>query len=421
VTSDIHQLIAAIHPEVFCAPAGRRAVKRILNAAKAGGSLPDYARAADKAMPLDPNHLPVEELEQENPFRLPGFKSPTERHRLSYDAFDESLEAFYFRLLDDLTADGWAVSKLADTFAATPASGLFSDLTRRETQAQREAMKLLREAHALVRDLLRDAAWRTAAANPSAPDETGGRSDQPIERSLLQSKIESLKLYARWLGPYLRQARQTRQSDNGGPALVNLFNTATAEVTLLAQKNYAVAEDVARGELPRMFLNARHREFFSVLIIELKLRAAPERNPPGGYGYRGRFELTLTSYALSGDELAGLRRELDRENLGELVHAVGESSATVLQQLVAEMDSLLVEPQPAATGTTDTNPFSALFDFSGWFGEGEARTQDAPAMVTLRPDSDIEQVIRSQALLDARRRCQECYRRCKQAFGMVCF
>jgi len=42
-----------------------------------------------------------------------------------------------------------------------------------------------------------------------------------------------------------------------------------------------------------MFLKAKRRPYFPVLIIEVKLRAAPERTSPGGHGGRGRFELKV--------------------------------------------------------------------------------------------------------------------------------
>jgi hypothetical protein len=421
VASDIHQLIAAINPDGFCEPAARREVRRILKTAKARGESPDYAGAATKVVPSEPNQIALKLLELENPFRLPGFKSPTERHTLSYDSFDESLEAFYFWLLDELANDGWTVNKLADTFAATPASGLFTDLNRRETQAQREAMKLLREAHGLVRDILRAVSFLKEEGKSSEGKELEDNSDQQLERSLLKSKVESLKLYARWLGPYLRQARQTRQSDSGGAALPNLFNTATAQVTLLAQKEYLVKEEVDRGELPNMFLKPKRRTYYSVLVIELRLRAAPERTSPGAYAYRGRFELTLTSYALSLDELVVLRRELDRENLDEVIHSLGEGSSRVLNELIKQIDELVADPKPTEPVVTDTNPFFALFDFSGWFNGDEKRVENEEAVSVLRPDSEIEAVIRSQAILEARRSCLEFYNRCKHAFKMPAF
>jgi hypothetical protein len=41
-----------------------------------------------------------------------------------------------------------------------------------------------------------------------------------------------------------------------------------------------------------------------MVVIELNIRAAPERTPGGAYGYRGRIEVILTSYALNEQELA---------------------------------------------------------------------------------------------------------------------
>ncbi len=411
----IHNLIAAINPDAFCERSSRRQVKQVLHESKTPGERANYLGAAAMAIPVEPNHIAVEQIELENPFRLPGFKSPTERHVLSYDSFDESIEAYYFWLLDELNTAGWTVSKLTDTFAATPASGLHSDLTRREGQAQREALKLLREAHQLIRDIL-----RMSPLLKQGVTEFGDEANHHLELGLLRSKIESLKLYAHWLGPYLRQARQLKQGNLGGPALINLFNTATAQITLLAQKEYPVHEDVDRGELPRMFLRTKRRAFYSVLVIELGIRAAPERTSPGAYNYRGRFELTLTSYALNADELVLLRRELDRDDLNQVIQSVGEASAQTLTELTQAIEGLIPKPKLSEPAATDPNPFLALFDFSDWFGVGEVG-DTSKEVLSLRTDSDIETVIRSQALLDARRRCLEFYTRCKQALRMSSF
>jgi hypothetical protein len=416
---DIHQLIAAIVPDVFCDVKARREVKNILSeAAKQKDGL-GYLNAAEKVQMSEPNQIAIEHLEEENPFRLPGFKNPIERHTLAYDSFDESLEAFYFWLLDELTADGWDVSKLADTFLATPASGLFAELTRRESRAQQEAAKLLREAHALVGDILRTASFLKTENEFTDRNEEGQIQPQ-IERGLLRSKIESLKLYARWLGPYLKQARQLEQTTKSTASLVNLFNSAVAEVTLLAQREYPVNEDVDRGDLPRFILEASPRALFSVLILELKFRAAPERTAGGAYGYRGRFELTMTSYAMNAGELAALRRELDRDNLDTTLRALGGDSSKAIVELVKQVETLVAgpvkekEPEP-----DDLNPFTSLFAFKKTFG-GENQKSETGGE-TLGPvvrDSEIEQVIRSQAILDARRRCLQFYNRCKSALKM---
>ncbi len=416
---DIHQLIAAIVPDVFCDVKARREVKNILSEAAQRKDGLGYLKVAEKVQTLEPNQIAIEHLEEENPFRLPGFKSPIERHTLAYDSFDESLEAFYFWLLDELTADGWDVSKLADTFLAALGSGLFAELTRRESRAQQEAAKLLREAHAVVGDILRTASFLKKENEFTGGNEEGQIPAQ-IERGLLRSKIESLKLYARWLGPYLKQARQLEQSAKGPASLVNLFNSAVAEVTLLAQREYPVNEDVDHGDLPRFILRARRHALFSVLILEFKFRAAPERTAGGAYGYRGRFELTLTSYALNADELAALRRELDRDNLDTTLRALGGDSGKAITELIKQVETLVAgpvkekEPEP-----DDPNPFTSLFAFKKTFG-GESKKIETGGE-TPEPvirDSEIEQVIRSQAILDARRRCLQLYNRCKSVLKM---
>lgn len=414
---DIHQLIAAIVPDVFCDVKARREVKNILS--EAAKRKEGCFEAAEKTQPLESNRIAIEHLEEGNPFRLPGFKSPIEQHTLAYDSFDESLEAFYFWLLDELTADGWDVSKLADTFLATPGSGLFAELTRRESRAQQEAAKLLREAHALVRDILRTMSF-LKVENKFADEKEESQIPSQVEQGLLRSKIESLKLYSRWLGPYLKQARQLEQNAKGTASLVNLFNSAAAEVTLLAQREYPVSEDVDCGELPRFFLKARRRDLFSVLILELKFRAVPERTAGGAYGYRGRFELTMTSYALNADELSALRQELDRDNLDTTMRALGGDSGKGIAELVKQVEALVAgpvkekEPEP-----DDPNPFTSLFAFKNSFGSESKKIETgSEPLDPVVGDSEIEQVIRSQVILDARRRCLQLYNRCKSALRM---
>jgi hypothetical protein len=184
-----------------------------------------------------------------------------------------------------------------------------------------------------------------------------------------------------------------------------------------------VEEDVDRGELPKMFLKARRRIYRSVLIFELKLRAAPERTSPGAYGYRGRFELMLTSYALNEEEVRVLREEIDRENLGEVMAAVGGKVSETLNQLLSRMESLVAEPAKPEAKADDPNPFLALFGLEDRRSESEGESRNDAAQVqwwSIAEDTEVETVVRSQAILEARRRCLDFYGRCKQALKMAC-
>jgi hypothetical protein len=419
---NIHQLIAAINPDVFCEPLLRREVKRMLQDSFQRGDASAYLSAAAKARPVEANRIALDKLELENPFTMPAFKSPIQRHTLVYDSFDESLEALYFWMLDELATDGWTVSKLVDTFAAAPGSGLFSEMSRRETRAQQEATKLLREAHSLAQDILRTAVPYYQRAEEEGTSVSSHRSRADVERSLLQSKVVTLKLYSRWLGPYLKQIRQMGQHAKSSADLASLFNTAAMEIILIAERQYSIEEDVDTGKLPKFVLKAPRRTCNPVLIIELKIRAAPERSAGGAYGYRGRFELTLTSYALNPEELAVLRQELERDDLREVIGAVAGNAAGALSEIVEEIEGLVPEAAKEGQKPDDPNPFTALFDFK------KSNPTRAPGSETIsinasprpiRSDSDIERVIRSQAILDARRRCLDFYTRCKQALKMV--
>ncbi len=189
---------------------------------------------------------------------------------------------------------------------------------------------------------------------------------------------------------------------------------------LLAQREYPVNEDVDRGDLPRFFLQAKRRALLSVLILELKFRAAPERTAGGAYGYRGRFELTMTSYALNADEVVALRRQLDRDNLDTTLRALGGDSGKVITELVQHVETLVARPvKEKEPEPDDPNPFTSLLAFKKTF-ESESKKIETGSE-TLEPvvrDSEIEQVIRSQAILDARRRCLQLYNRCKSALKM---
>jgi hypothetical protein len=145
-----------------------------------------------------------------------------------------------------------------------------------------------------------------------------------------------------------------------------------------------------------------------ILVIELKIRGAPERTPGVAYGHRGRIELVLTSYALNEEELAVVRGGVGRDALREVIGVVDGNAAGALSEIVEEIKGLVPGPPKAEQEPEDTNPFTALLDFrkpEATSAADRERDSTNPCPQPIRGDSDIEKVIRSQAILEARRRC----------------
>lgn len=462
----IHQLIAAINPEIFCQPQVRAKVRSILREVLQADDKLAYLKAAEVAAPVEPNTIALDELWADNFFNLPGHRSPVEQHTLTLDNPAEPLEPIYFELLHELAArEGWKIEKLLDTANVTPGSGLGVDLTRRIAFDQHEASRLLSLMRQRIRSFVPEwQKWREerrqltfyvqartpddpahesarhylshqwqqgdhfAAADRAAAfeqwlreSETELRTRTNVARALLAGDLNELRLQMSWLRPYLHAQADSRRA--GDPALVSVFNTATFEIILLVRIEPVLEQMVQAGDLPKMLLNRKHRRSEPVMLVGIKFRAIPERAKTGGYAYRGRVELQFTSYALTEAEIRILRRELQRSEWGEVLGMLETNLSGDLNRLLGDLDELLVEPKLELTAkpspeTDDPNPFTALFDFGGWFS-ADQQPPEAELVEPLKPDTESEAVIRSVHLLEARQRCLEIYNRSKELFTIA--
>lgn len=249
-----------------------------------------------------------------------------------------------------------------------------------------------------------------------------------IEKKYLRSQVAALQLYARWAKPYLNAAKKLEMNASPTAALVTTFNTSLFELVLLAETDYKPEEDIQKGDLPEMINKVSKRKYNPLVVIELKFRSAPERTQQGGYGFRGRVDITFTSYALNEDEIKVLKEEVERDDMGDVLSLVEGATTESLQAIQADIDSFLNEDKLKEeaemkkrkdTDENDTNPFSALF--SGLFDvfkSEKKKSEKKDLSKGIEPDSDIEKVIRSQAILEARKKCQKFYGLYKKEHGM---
>ncbi len=424
------QFIAAINPDLHCAriieERGHR--RELLSEVKAAVAAKDLLAAAALATPRESDPLDLELPSLLDPFDLEGVEHPLERHVLVQDALGESLAPTYFWLLDllpELCPHFERIETLRDNLSPAPGSGLFTDVTRQATALQDRALKLLTTARQTVERIIAtleefrglerrmaDPSWTTAAgASPSRLEDL---------RARLRQDVTSARLYARWLKPYLRAASRLEPRQESHPALVSGFNTVLLEVALLVEDRYEPQEDVDLGLLPKAMLRSHRRAYYSVLLVEINFRGIPERLKQGGYLYRGRTELTITSLSLNEDELRVLRQLVEQDNLGDLLRAVTNETDIELERLQAELNRVSEgkeAPAPTPAVAEDTNPFTALFSFFRSSPTPEA----TPGAGDLQPDSDIERVFRNQAILRAHRLGRTLYDRIKAAKGMASY
>jgi hypothetical protein len=118
------------------------------------------------------------------------------------------------------------------------------------------------------------------------------------------------------------------------------------------------------------------------------------------------MELTLTSYGLHDGELSLLRNALETTALRDSLQMGADEAADTLNELVHQIERLVHTEQAASAqeSTPDpANPFSALFLlFKAIFRWLSGSTVDQSFIGDYnRPDTSLDSVVRSMAILHA--------------------
>tara|TARA_B100000315_G_scaffold215269_1_gene214482 strand:+ start:453 stop:1823 length:1371 start_codon:yes stop_codon:yes gene_type:complete len=183
-----------------------------------------------------------------------------------------------------------------------------------------------------------------------------------IERNYLKSQVNSLKLYSRWVKPYLRASQQLEMKDMGkDPGLVNAFNRVILELTLLGKSEIKVKESALEGKLPdefskESFLKSLKRKYHSCVLVDFNFRGVPQQG-----NFIGKAKITFKSYSLNDDELEKINRELEKSDVGDVLKLIEGTTTESLEQLQEDINMFLDEKEKEEEKPKDTsNPFSAL-------------------------------------------------------------
>ncbi len=240
-----------------------------------------------------------------------------------------------------------------------------------------------------------------------------------IERKYLQSQVSAIKLYARWVKPYLDTARKLEQNASESAALVTTFNTILLELSVLAQAPYDPEDDVKTGDLPDFFAQVTKKKYVSLALVDFKFRGIPQRSGQQGFSFGGRTEVSFFGFALTEDEIAVLKEELGKDDFKDVLGLIDGATTDSLAQIEKDIDDFLnpkKEEKKKEDTSDDSNPFSALFS---WLkpSKKEEKKEDKKK-IELKPDTDYEKVLRSQAIIDARDKCKTLFETYKKAHQM---
>ncbi|MDO8622803.1 MAG: hypothetical protein Q7R52_01015 [archaeon] len=234
-----------------------------------------------------------------------------------------------------------------------------------------------------------------------------------IQRSYLKSQVASLKLYSRWVKPYLKAAQNLEMKDFGrDPGIVNAFNTMILELVLLGKNKLDVKKSALSGDFPLDFQKLKtKRDYYSCILVEFRFRAIPRQGV-----FVGKSDITFKAYSLNSDELKKFEKELELSDVSDMLKLVEGATTESLDLIKEDIDFFLNEKPEKEEKKESSNPFLALFGFYEKKGKDET---GAAKEEKLKEDDWVEKnYFRKLTAAKAKETCFLLFDVYKKAHGM---
>jgi len=193
----------------------------------------------------------------------------------------------------------------------------------------------------------------------------------------------------------------------------------------MAQNPEFREEQIAAGILHKWLGKPRYRPSIPTILVELSFRAIPEEAKTGGFVYRGRAEITITSYALREDERGLLLLLVEQTEFTKVLRALAVNSDDDIESILAAIQELATTKEFESgkpDNVSDVNPFTVLWSILSGIvkdpGEAEGEGGGGESAI-LRKDSQPEAILRSQASLFSREKCRQVWSGLKAVCGMA--
>ncbi len=220
-----------------------------------------------------------------------------------------------------------------------------------------------------------------------------------LEKEYLRSQVNSLKLYSRWVRPYLKAAQELEMKEtNREPSLVKTFNTILLELALFGKRKIEVKDEIASGNLPDSFKKIKTRDYYACVLVELKFRGIPQRvAQQPHYVFGGRAEISFKGYVLNEDELKKFNEELENSDMNDALKLIEGATGKSLETLQEEINFFLEDKEEDKSEKKEqkkkdeSNPFVALFGGYEKKSESKGKKEEkAKEKTIIKPETFAE-------------------------------
>jgi hypothetical protein len=159
----------------------------------------------------------------------------------------------------------------------------------------------------------------------------------------LKQQYNTIKMYSKWVKPYLRNIQKLEMSGKESPDLVTAFDTSQIELEVIATKeDYQLETDLG-------FVQKKFKYKIPCIRITFKFVTIPElafyKEYQRGAIHVGRIEIKMEGFVVTKKELEAYKKEKEKEDF-EILTTIDESLEAIYDDMKYYLDQLEEKEKP---------------------------------------------------------------------------
>ncbi|MEM4648038.1 MAG: hypothetical protein QXO12_01870 [Candidatus Pacearchaeota archaeon] len=250
------------------------------------------------------------------------------------------------------------------------------------------------------------------------------RNRYKLEKNYLKSQVASLKLYTRWLKPYLRAAEGLLEKETREASLVSIFSTIILNLLLQCFKKYDI--NILPKELKEYFKKKKIRNFYGLIFIDFNFRSIPHTDirKQEFYIFTGRVDLNFKAYVLNEDQFNFFKKELEKSEFEEVIKLFTDLTEESLKIMEEDLKKFLEEKKEEIKEKKSTLKQGIITDLINIFKGKEKKEEKEKKEKILRDVKEInkenyyEKYLRGLVEEEIKDLCFSIYNTFKKSKGM---